>query len=199
MRGGSGRPLNVAPPSVTEQKHIFAVAVCLPPERGSGRRRSGRRTCPDAGGDPGVHLRGESSQRVALALFRASWCFHPVFLLPGSSRGHDSCIAGLQAQLGSMSHPRVDSLLVTRHGCPHAVPLRCVDIGADRPGQLSAAPGCGSGCPRDRGRRSRERRTAGRPALGPPRRRRPAAARRCRRGRRWPGGSSRTCLWPSSR
>ena len=52
---------------------------------------------------------------------------------------------------------------------------------------LSAAPGCGSGCPRDRGRRSRAPRTAGRSAPGRPRRRRPAAARTWRRGRWWPG------------
>jgi len=66
-------------------------------------------------------------------------------------------------------------------------------------GRLSAAPGCGSGSPRDRGRRSRERRTVGWSAPGRPRRRWPAAARRCRRGPWWPGGSSRRCPWPSSR
>ncbi len=66
--------------------------------------------------------------------------------------------------------------------------------------RLSAVPGCGQGCPRDRGRRSRECRTAARPAPGRPRRRRwPAAARRCHRGPWWPGGSSRKCPWPSSR
>ena len=47
-------------------------------------------------------------------------------------------------------------------------------------GRLSAAPGCGSGCPRDRGRRSRECRTAARPAPGRPRLRWPAPSRRCR-------------------
>jgi hypothetical protein len=65
-------------------------------------------------------------------------------------------------------------------------------------GRLSAAPGCGPGCLRDRGRRSRECRRAARPAPGQPRRRWPAAARRCRRGPWWPGGSSRRCPWPSS-
>src|SRR4029450_5992767 len=47
------------------------------------------------------------------------------------------------------------------------------------PGRLSAAPGGGSDCPRDRGRRSRGSRTVGRSAPGRPRRRRPAAARKC--------------------
>ena len=66
-------------------------------------------------------------------------------------------------------------------------------------GRLSAVPGCGSGCQRDRGGRSRERRTADRSAPGRPRRRWPAADQRCRRGPWWPGGSSRRCPWPSSR
>jgi hypothetical protein len=66
-------------------------------------------------------------------------------------------------------------------------------------GRLSAVPECGPGCPRDRGRRSRECRTAARSAPGRPRRRWPAAARRCRRDPWWPGGSSRRCPWPSSR
>ena len=47
-------------------------------------------------------------------------------------------------------------------------------------GRLRAAPGCGPGCPRDRGRRSRESRTAARSAPGRPRLRRPAPSRRCR-------------------
>jgi len=59
---------------------------------------------------------------------------------------------------------------------------------AEAAGWLSAALGCGPGCRQDRGTRSRERRTAGRSAPGPPRRHRwPAGARTCRRYRRWPG------------
>jgi hypothetical protein len=42
--------------------------------------------------------------------------------------------------------------------------------------RVSATRRCGSGCPRDRGRRSRECRTAARSAPGRPRRRRPPAA-----------------------
>jgi hypothetical protein len=45
-----------------------------------------------------------------------------------------------------------------------------------------------AGCPRGRGKSSREPRTAGRSAPARPRRRRPVAVRTCRRGLWWPGG-----------
>jgi hypothetical protein len=51
--------------------------------------------------------------------------------------------------------------------------------------RLSVVPGCGPGCPRDRGRRCRGRRTA-RSAPVRPRPLRPAPCRRWRRGRGWP-------------
>jgi hypothetical protein len=105
---------------------------------------------------------------------------------PGSVR-HRSCHPATPS--GPASAPwrrrrrgqRIDELShVSAHGSV------CAVHGCDRR-RLSAALGRGSGCPLDRGRRSPLPRTAARPAPGRPRRRWPAAARRCRRGRRWPG------------
>ena len=53
--------------------------------------------------------------------------------------------------------------------------------------RLVARAALGTAGPRDRGTRSHGRRTAARSAPGRPRRRSPAAARRYRPGRRWPG------------
>jgi len=51
---------------------------------------------------------------------------------------------------------------------------------------ISAVPGCGPGCRRGRGMRSRGPPSTAPSALGRPRRRAPAPSRRCRRGPSWP-------------
>lgn len=77
-----------------------------------------------------------------------------------------------------------------------AVPASVAGPMAER---FSGAPGCGPGCPPDRGRRSRGCRTAARSAPGRPRCRSTAPSRTWRRGPGWPAGSIRRCPWPSSR
>src|ERR1022692_2378773 len=114
-----------------------------------------------------------------------------VLAMATEQSGEDKAARLRVGVIAGSTRPGRQSKTVAEWVCADPIPsldLRLIDladigllsVGSAIAGRLSAAPGCGPGCPRDRGMRSRESRTAARSAPGRPRLRRPAPSRRCR-------------------